>query len=80
LKHEGLGLLTWIGFGGLRHHNCMYQMVALTGFSSHEVGESIQGFITSKNRFVDRREGAQIAYEAGQTDEIKKKLYSEDIY
>jgi hypothetical protein len=42
--------------------------------------EQEQGFLTSKNRFVDRIEGAKIAYKAGQIPQEKKKLYSEDLY
>ena len=69
-----------IVFSGWRHHNCLYQMVAMTGKAQHEVGEEIQGFLTSKNRFVDREEGAKIAYEAGQIGDDIKILYSEDLY
>ena len=38
------------------------------------------GFMTSKGRYVDRKEAAEIAYNAGQTEEKKSFLYSEDIY
>lgn len=38
------------------------------------------GFCTSKGRYVDRKEAAEIAYEAGQISEKKHILYSEDIY
>ena len=71
-----------IVFCGWRHHNCMYQMVAITGKASHEVGKHIEGFLTNKNRFVDRIEGAKIAIESGQISELNygKQLYSEDLY
>ena len=71
-----------IVFCGWRHPNCMYSMVSLTGKRSvpSEVGESIQGFLTNKNRFVDREEGGVIAYNAGQTKKIKKYLFSEDLW
>jgi hypothetical protein len=69
-----------IVFGGWRHMNCLYQMVAITGLSDYEAGESIQGFITNKNRFVDRKEAGQIAFEVGQTEELKTCLYSEDVW
>ena len=67
---------------GWRHGNCIYQMVGITGLRSvpPEAGKEIQGFLTSKNRFVDREEGGRIAFDAGQTDELKQTLYSEDIY
>jgi hypothetical protein len=72
-------------FCGLRHHICLYIMVAMTGKAQHEVGEEIQGFLTSKNRFVDRKEGLQIAIKAGQVDESDLGnsligLFSEDLY
>lgn len=42
--------------------------------------EKEQGFITSKNRFVDRYEATKIANAAFQTDKIEGQLYSEDLY
>ena len=35
-----------------------------------------EGFITTKNRFVDRREAAKIAYESGQIEKPTDILYS----
>ena len=71
-----------IVISGWRHGNCIYQMVAITGLKSNpeEAGEEVQGFLTNKNRFVDREEGAQIAFDAGQTEEKKIRLFSEDLY
>lgn len=61
---------------GWRHGNCIAVIKALTGFrivtlSADGVGEHIQGFLTNQNRFVDRYEAMQIAFEAGQVDESK---------
>ena len=40
-----------------------------------------EGFLTSKNRFVDREEAYKIALHAGQVGERKnKRLFSEDLY
>ena len=63
----------------------MWTMSSLTGLRTCEIGEdcageSEQGFLTNKNRFVDREEAGQIAFNAGQTDELKRTLYSEDLY
>jgi hypothetical protein len=70
-----------IVFCGLRHHNCMYQMIAISGKYQHEAGEEIQGFLTTKNRFVDRKEGAKIWIASGGTIEYSSdKLFSEDLY
>jgi hypothetical protein len=48
-------------------------------------GEDIQGFITSKDRFVDRKEAYKIAVQSGQVHSNSlqpelKELYSEDLY
>ena len=71
-----------IVFCGHRHVHCMYSMIAITGKRSvePEVGEYIQGFLTNKNRFVDREEGAIKAFDANQIKKEKQTLYSEDLY
>ncbi len=78
---------TPIGFVvcGLRHHNCINTFAEIVGFpystESFELeNNSIEGFLTSKNRFVDRTEGGKIAFLSGQTDTLIKKLHSEDLY
>lgn len=67
-------------FTGHRHGQCIYLKCAVTGLRDSESGEYVQGFLTSKNRFVGREEAGKIAYEAGQTDELKTYLYSEDVW
>jgi len=72
-----------IVFSGWRHPNCLYQMVAITGLRQCEAGEEIQGFLTNKNRFVNRTQAADIALGCKQIEKLKysnSKLYSEDIY
>ena len=71
-----------IVFCGHRHVHCMYSMISITGKRSvtSEVGEYIQGFLTSENRFVGREDGAKIAFAAKQIKVIKNTLYSEDLY
>jgi hypothetical protein len=68
---------------GHRHHNIIalwsHLMKGKTG--PHDE----QGFLTSFNRFVDRKEAYKIAYLAGQLLtfvpwEDGRELYSEDIY
>ena len=68
-----------------RHGHCMWVMGCLTGLRSvanaeDGVGEYVQGFLTNKNRFVDRKEAANIAFNSYQIDKDKKELYSEDLY
>ena len=69
-------------FCGFRHCHCMYTMVSVTGLRSveTEVGEIIQGFLTSKNRFVDRQEGAEIHTGNGHKIDFENRLFSEDLY
>ncbi len=70
----------WLGLTvcGLRHNNC-YQIAHLISKDLKNLHHE-QGFLTSKNRFVDRKEAASIAFLAGQTKIIKKELFSEDLY
>lgn len=73
-------------FCGFRHAHCLYSMCSITGLKSttFEVGEYTQGFLTNKNRFVDRDEGLEIAFDAGQLKDLDKsregQLFSEDLY
>jgi hypothetical protein len=71
-------------FMGHRHHNCMYQMIAISGKYQHQAGEEIQGFLTSKNRFVNRNEGLEIALKMNQVIDLDDvhgyKLYSDNLY
>lgn len=59
---------------GHRHNNILWQ------------GEHVprspynQGFLTSTGRYVDRKEGMQIALDNLQIPKSKHMLYSEDLY
>jgi len=71
---------------GYRHGQCMWTMGCLTGlrsvtFAPDGVGDYEQGFLTSKNRFVDRVEGAKIhVANGGKLNYSSKRLFSEDLY
>lgn len=71
---------------GRRHHNCFITSFILNGEDGiqslirNKDWKVKQGFVTSDDRFVDRKEGGVIAYEAGQTDKLTKCLFSEDLY
>ena len=71
-----------IVFSGWRHGNCIYQMCAITGLRSipAHVGEEVQGFLSSRNRFLTREEAAELALERGQIDKPKRILFSEDVW
>lgn len=66
---------------GFRHGHCISQIVPLTGERMFKLGDHIQGFLTNKNRFVDRVEGGEIwKSNGGELKYSKTELYSEDIY
>lgn len=70
---------------GHRHGHVIWTVVCLTGLrtvtnAEDGVGDHEQGFLTNFNRFVNREEGARIAFNAGQITEEKETLYSEDLY
>jgi len=69
---------------GHRHDNCI-QVAGKAGVSRDDIAEAEQGFITSRNRFVGREEGAQIQNRAGIVSAhtgqpIAEMLFSEDLY
>lgn len=79
--HRPINTPGGVVISGFRHGDCISQIVALTGKRLFEHGEHIQGFLTNTNRFVDRKEGAEIWIKNGGTlNHSKDKLYSEDIY
>ena len=63
---------------GLRHPFILWQGKQVSRNPHH------QGFLTSKNRFVDRKEGLKIALENNQVMDLKEirgeQLFSEDLY
>lgn len=65
---------------GHRHPHIINQCTILLKKRQVEMGPYVQGFLTNDNRFVDREEGAEIAFKAGQTQKMVKTLYSEDLY
>ena len=77
--HQPKNITTGFVVCGRRHHNCI-AIVDVLGESVIGYKEHIQGFLTSEDRFVDRKEGAKIAYAAQQTKEFESPLFSEDLY
>ncbi len=72
---------------GHRHAHIIHQHVSLLGKSAFEMGEYVQGFLTNRNRFVDRKEAYKIAFENNQIigpnkgySENAIGLTSEDLY
>ncbi len=85
-KHENQpkNIANGIVVCGRRHHNCYYTAWGLNEGHVEHLHEAnnraIQGFLTSKDIFVNRKEAGKIAFEAGQIAKETNCLFSEDIY
>lgn len=79
-EHQPFNIKTGFVVCGHRHHNCFMTTHILGYNKSGNRVDEVQGFMTSKNNFVDREEAAMIAFAAGQTNELYEKLFSENIY
>ena len=64
---------------GYRHHDIFRRFNAENN-DVINTGLYAQGFFTSKGRWVNRKEAADIAYAAGQIDTPVSTLFSEDLY
>ena len=78
--HQPTNITRGIVITGRRHHNCFMTMKTLSGKLIDDWKGHVQGFITSDNKFVNRRQAAGIAYKAGQINEPTDRLFSEDLY
>lgn len=72
---------------GHRHFDIIKNVYNLLGLRTvqlgeNSIGEHEQGFVTNKDRFVDRKEAMLIAKNANQVSQHTEhlELYSEDIY
>lgn len=69
---------------GYRHGHCIWTISALLGLRTCEFGEDCagktkQGFLTSHNRFVERKEARETHLSNGGSADFEE-LYSEDLY
>jgi hypothetical protein len=86
--HQPINIKSGFVICGMRHHNCFttlsvlsdYDFKKVTEFKKGMINHEVQGFITTKNRFVDREEAAIIAFNSGQISVQIEKLFSEDLY
>lgn len=76
--HQPKNIQTGLVLCGRRHHNIIHIWHQLSNGKTRR--EDIQGFLTSKDRFVNREEGGIIAFNAGQTKKLTHCLFSEDLY
>lgn len=69
---------------GQRHYDCLRTAMAIPGVMPDDVRTAEQGFVTSRNRFVDRQQGLQLQLAAGiqsAADGYRGNLlFSEDLY
>jgi len=88
--HQPRNIKTGFVICGRRHHNCITTFALMVGFPYDENGRELmnteeQGFLTSKDKFVNRVEALEIARNANQLkpDEGVNEvigLYSENLY
>lgn len=77
--HQPKNIETGYVVCGRRHHNCITTHSMLRGLAKTPNNFPIlQGFLTNTDRFVERKEGWNIALEAGQVINLEKITYKED--
>lgn len=80
--HQPVNIESGIVACGLRHCNCFQILVTIFPDRSY-LKTCVQGFLTSKGRFVDRREAWMIALASGQVDPEPwegSQLFSENLW
>ena len=77
-EHQPNNIESGVVFCGRRHHNCF--ILLSLAFPDKNKKEVSQGFLTSFDRYVDRKEGAEIALKSGQIIDATNCLFSEDLY
>lgn len=70
---------------GQRHSDCIKALKQIESLTYFEIIKAEQGFITSKNRFVGRKEGYELQKKAKVKSQreggyTEGRLYSEDLY
>jgi len=79
--YQPINILEGFVVCGRRHHNIITTSKVIGVVERLQTNHAeIQGFLTSRDRFVDRHEGGLIAFKSGQTKHLKKELCSEDLY
>lgn len=79
--HQPRNIKTGYVVCGRRHHNCFTTVAMLQGVrKERNTKDEVQGFLTNKDRFVDRYEAAKIALASGQIKEPTERLFSEDVW
>lgn len=81
-EHQPINIELGFVVCGRRHHNCFMTASILRGedWKVSDYGKNVQGFITSEDRFLNRKDAAEVAYAAGQAFKKDGCLFSEDLY
>lgn len=64
---------------GRRHHDVIKKIIDELGREAAPI-KGTQGFVTECGKFLDRKDAARVAFEAGQVPELYTVLMSEDLY
>lgn len=80
--HQLINIPSGTVFYGLRHCSIISQLVA---YGIAHKNRSVQGFLTSKNRFLTREEASELVKSNNQEmvvdrNAVREQLYSEDLY
>ena len=80
--HQPVNIKTGFVVCGQRHHNCfiIFSILKNEDYKRTDYGDLVQGFLTSDNKFVNRKEGGRIAFKANQIVKKTDCLFSEDLY
>lgn len=78
--HQPTNIPSGTVFCGLRHYS-----IILAAYGIAHKNRSVQGFLTSKNRFLTREEASELVRNNNQEmvvdrNAIREQLYSEDLY
>lgn len=77
--HQPKNIETGFVVCGRRHSNALITVNMIKGFRV-DIDNHIQGFMTSWDNFVNRKEAGEIAFKAGQIPKETDCLMSEDLY
>lgn len=83
--HQPFNIESGVVFCGWRHC-CIFAQLSGKGVGfSHNANKTIHGFLTSKNRFLNRKEAAELVKTNEQTlavrlEDVRDDLFSEDLY
>lgn len=79
-EHQPKNIESGIVVCGRRHHNCYTTLARLLGDRYDIKLTHNQGFVTNRDRYLERKDAAQVAYKCGQIKTEQKTIFSEDVW